>query len=184
MAVILEATYAKKLGLPNYSSHQFSVTLKTEITDPSQVGGESGRLYDLLQGCVDTSIQKVGFLPEQRSGNGNGNGNGHGNGQAQRSSNGGNSKSQGDGNANGNGNEEAWSCSPKQKNLILRIVEEHGLEKNHVESIAQDRFGKSIKVLNKLETSALIDELLMQVGGMPGTNEWQLGRRRTPPVAQ
>lgn len=26
MAIVLEANYAKKLGLPNYSSHQYSVT--------------------------------------------------------------------------------------------------------------------------------------------------------------
>ncbi len=72
MAIVLEANYSKKLGLPGYSSHQYSVTVKTEVTDPAQVAAESGRLYDLLQGCVDTSIQKTGFLPEGAHGNGNG----------------------------------------------------------------------------------------------------------------
>ena len=30
MAIVLEANYAKKLGLPNYSSHQYCVTIRTE----------------------------------------------------------------------------------------------------------------------------------------------------------
>jgi hypothetical protein len=29
--VILEATYSKKLGLPGYSSHQYSVTVRAEV---------------------------------------------------------------------------------------------------------------------------------------------------------
>ena len=35
MAIALEANYAKKLGLPNYSSHQYSVTSRTEVTELS-----------------------------------------------------------------------------------------------------------------------------------------------------
>ena len=31
MAIVLEANYAKKLGLPNFSSHQYSVTIRTEL---------------------------------------------------------------------------------------------------------------------------------------------------------
>jgi hypothetical protein len=33
MVITLEANYAKKLGLPNFSSHQYSVTIRTELTD-------------------------------------------------------------------------------------------------------------------------------------------------------
>ena len=36
MAITLEANYAKKRGLPNYSSHQYCVTIRTELTDLSQ----------------------------------------------------------------------------------------------------------------------------------------------------
>ena len=67
MAIHFEANYSKKLGLPNYSSHQYSVTIKTEVSDPNQVAAESTRLYDLLQSCVDREIQKTGFLPEAKS---------------------------------------------------------------------------------------------------------------------
>lgn len=45
MAIVLKANYSKKLGLPGYSSHQYSITLRTELTDPAQVPVESSRLY-------------------------------------------------------------------------------------------------------------------------------------------
>ena len=31
--ITLECNYSKKLGLPGYSSHQFAITLRTEIAD-------------------------------------------------------------------------------------------------------------------------------------------------------
>lgn len=142
--ITLECNYSKKLGLPQYSSHQFSVTARTEITDLAQVQTESAKLYRMLQDSVDASIKDVGYLPPGVSnGNGNGsNGNGH-----QRHSNG-----------------DAWKCSPKQRELIMRIIDEHKLEKNQVEGLAQERFGKGVKELNKLEASGLIEELLEQTG--------------------
>ena len=144
----LEANYSKKIGLPHYSSHQFMVTLRTEITDLNAVQAESDRLYGLLQKSVDTSLQKVGWLPEPVPKNGNGNG-------------------------HHNGNADRWNCSDKQRDLILRITDEHKLDKNAVEQLAQDRFGKNVKALNKLEASGLIDELLEQTGQKSGNN----GRR-------
>ncbi len=74
MALQLEANYSKKVGLPGYSSHQFSLSLKAELSDPAQVPAEVTRLYRLLQDGVDTSIKEVGWLPEAKPTNGNGNG--------------------------------------------------------------------------------------------------------------
>src|SRR5438045_3467535 len=98
MAIHLEANYSKMLGLPGCSSHQYSVTIKTEVTDPNQVQAESSRLYELLQSCVDREIQKTGFLPE-----------GHHPGIA------------GNGGVQANSRSESWACSPKQQALILDI---------------------------------------------------------------
>jgi hypothetical protein len=144
--ITLECNYQKKLGLPGYSSHQFAITLRTEISDLTQVQAESARLYKLLQEGVDTSIKETGYLPT------NGTGNGQRGGQI----------------SNGNGQSQAengaWNCSGKQKDLILKIVEEHKLEKAKVEGLAQDRFGKTVKALNKLEASGLIEELLEMTG--------------------
>ena len=148
--ITLECNYSKKLGLPGYSSHQFSITLRTEIADLNQVQSESARLYKLLQDGVDTSIKETGYLPT----NGNGNGSGNGNGQSQADN-------------------AAWNCSGKQKYLILKIVEEHKLEKAKIEGLAQDRFGKTVKALNKLEASGLIEELLEMTGQSKGRSRFQ-----------
>lgn len=142
--ITLEANYSKKIGLPGYSSHQFSITLKSELTDVSQVEKESARLYDILQNSVDSNIQQVGFLPGEAKPNGNGNGNGHH--RSVRPA------------------EDPWKCSPAQKDLILKITDEHKLDKTNVDQLAQDRFGKGVKQLNKLEASGLIEELLEQNG--------------------
>jgi len=147
--ITLEANYSKKIGLPGYSSHQFSVTLRTEITDLSKVHDESARLYQELQKAVDTSIQEVGFLPGE---NGNG-----------KHTNGSNSPSNGNGqHTNG---KDVWGCSDKQRDLIVKIVDEHKLDKADIEKLAQERFSKGVKALNKLEASGLIDELLEKHGG-------------------
>ena len=139
MAVQLEANYSKKLGLPGYSSHQFSVSLKTELTDVTQVQAECSKLYSLLQSSVDKELQQTGFMPNQQSHATNGtNGNG----------------------TNHNHRTEAWKCSDKQRDLILKIVDEQHLDKQEIDHLAHERFGKSVRALNKLEASGLIDELI------------------------
>ena len=142
--ITLEANYSKKIGLPGYSSHQFSVTLKSELSDISQVEKESARLYAVLQQSVDNNIQQIGYLP---AANGNGHSNGHTNG-----------------NGHAKPETDKWACSDKQKELILKITDEHKLDKTKVDQLAQDRFGKGVRQLNKLEASGLIEELLEQTG--------------------
>ena len=56
MAIKLIANYSKRLGLPGYSSHQFSVSVETELVTTDDVAGESRRLYELLQSNVDEQI--------------------------------------------------------------------------------------------------------------------------------
>jgi hypothetical protein len=156
--ITLECNYQKKLGLPGYSSHQFAITLRTEIADLNQVQAESARLYKLLQEGVDTSIKETGYLPTNGTGSGQRGGqSGNGNGQ----------------NQNQPAENGTWNCSGKQKDLILKIVEEHKLEKSKVEGLAQDRFGKTVKALNKLEASGLIEELLEMTGQSKGRSRFQ-----------
>jgi hypothetical protein len=145
--LIIEANYAKKVGLPAYSSHQFAVTLRTELTDLSQLERTVAELYQRLQAAVDTQIINPGLVPTA-------------NGAmatpapqpptrapaapppAQRTE------------------EPQWRCSDKQRDLILKIVAENGLDKSAVEQLAQTRFGTGVRELNKLQASSLIDELL------------------------
>ncbi len=139
MPVIIEAHYAKKIGLPGYSSHQFAVTLRTELTELGQLERTVTDLYGRLQTAVDAELVKPGVMPtsgettppvappeprpEPKT-------------------------------------EQPWKCSDKQRELILKIVHEHGLDKEQVDALAQQRFGARVRELNKLQASSLIDELL------------------------
>jgi hypothetical protein len=154
MAVKLIANYAKRLGLSGYSSHQFSVSVETELHDVTDIAGESARLYTSLQQSVDEQMQQTGFVPPDGYGMNGGNA-----GQAQQPTNGG----------AGNGD---WQCSDKQRDLIERIVRENNLDKNEVEQLAVELFGQGVKSLNRLGASGFIDELLERYG-----NRKRNGRR-------
>jgi hypothetical protein len=155
MAVILQMTYMKKLGLPNFSSHSCAVSVTTEIPDVSVAAQESTKLYALLQTAVDNEIQQVGFMPDGSTDgmkpgqNGNGqtsNGNGHERPPAQ------------------NRNGEAWNCTDGQKSFIQRIINDNQLNKNDVEAMSQELFGVGVKQLDKMQASQLIEELLEKTG--------------------
>jgi len=149
MAIKLVANYAKRLGLPGYSSHQFSVCVETELHDVADIAGESARLYQSLQQSVDEQIQQTGFVPPDGYGM---------EGKPAAPSNGGN------GNGHTNGNDD-WQCSAKQRELIQKIVRENNLDKAEVENLANELFGHGVKSLNRLAASGLIDELLERYGG-------------------
>lgn len=72
MAIKLIGNYAKRLGLPGYSSHQFSVSVETELSDSGDIQGEAARIYALLQDAVDREIQETGFVPGDEYGLHNG----------------------------------------------------------------------------------------------------------------
>ncbi len=153
MAIILEAAYSKKLGLPNYSSHSYVVSIRTELSDLTQVEAESARLYTLLQQSVDQQIQQVGFLPDSTTYGLNGDGH-QPPPQSEESTH--------------NHPSDHWVCSDKQKTLILSLVEQHNLAKQDVEALAKEMFGLPVKTLNRLQASGLIEELLERHG--KGTN--------------
>ncbi|MEO6786972.1 MAG: hypothetical protein ABI318_12640, partial [Chthoniobacteraceae bacterium] len=76
--------------------------------------------------------------------------------------------SNGDGNGNGNHaparNGDAWNCTDGQKGLILRLINENGLNKQDVEDQAQQLFGLGMRELDKMQASQLIEELLEKAG--------------------
>ena len=55
-------------------------------------------------------------------------------------------------------------CSDKQKELILKLVDQHRLDKKEVEALAREMFGLPVKTLNRLQASGLIEELLERHG--------------------
>jgi hypothetical protein len=145
MALKLIANYSKRLGLPGFSSHQFSVSVETEIINVEDVAAESTHLYETLQQSVDEQIQQTGFVPDADYGS---NGNGHQPVNRIKT--------------NGiktNGNGEGWHCSDKQRALILKLITDHNLEEV-AEEMSQEMFGASPRDLNKLQASGLIQRIL------------------------
>ena len=178
MAIVFEANYSKKLGLPNFSSHQYSVTIRTELTDLTTVEEASTRLYGILQDAVDREIQHVGFMPDAST-------YGMNNGTAQNSDRrpSGRSNGQGDGNARENGaarDPAAWRCSDRQRELIEKIVREKGLDKAEIEKLAVEMFGAGVKQLDRLQASGLIDELFDRHGDGRRNGKARYRRERAP----
>lgn len=177
MGIKLIGNYAKRLGLPGYSSHQFSVSVETELTDSGDIQGEAARIYALLQDAVDREIQETGFVPGDEYGHSR-------NGSSRIASNGSNGNHNGQHRLNGgghngngsNGHSDRWSCSDKQKEFILKLVDEHSLDRDQVEDLAHQRFGKGVRQLNKVEASGLIEELLEVHGS--GNRNGSNGTRR------
>jgi hypothetical protein len=172
MAVILQMTYMKKLGLPNYSSHSCAVSLTVEIPDVSVAAQESSKLYALLQTAVDNEIQEVGFMPDSttygmnnRQTNGNGHaGNGNGNGNRHTP-------------AAASSNDDRWNCTDGQRGFILRIISEGKLNKQDVEEQALQLFGVGVKALDKMQASQLIEELLEKTGKQNGNGQRRWSRQ-------
>ena len=170
MAIVFEANYSKKLGLPGYSSHQYNVTVRVEMADIKQVPQESERLYGLLQSCVDREIQQTGFLPINgyNGSNGNGSSTPTGNRFVKANAQG---HSQGASNGiNGPNGMDLWKCTPKQRELILKVVDENQIDKKEIEALAKERFNTPVKCLNTLQASGLIQELLQKYPGKDQAN--------------
>ena len=189
MAVKLSANYSKKLGLPGFSSHFFSVSVEVELTDLSQVSAECAKLYQLLQQSVDKEIKQVGFVPDEffgieaiAQGNSNQqqqqqNGNSsHRNGSSQGQHQGSNGHSR-----SSNGNGDHWNCTDGQRGFILRIVNENNLDKQEVEALSQQLYQMGVMQLNKMQASQLIEELLAKVGKPSGRSRWSQPRTQQQP---
>ena len=149
MAIKLIANYSKRLGLPGYSSHQFSVSVETELMTTDDVATESERLYQRLQTTVDQQMLHTGFVPPGDYGMEESNG----------------SAAPAPGTITHIQDNGRWKCSDKQRDLILKLVDEHHLDKNEVDHLARQRFGKGVRQLNKIEASGIIDEMLDTYGG-------------------
>jgi hypothetical protein len=170
MAIKLIANYAKRLGLPGYSSHQFSVTCEAELTDLAQVPEASSHLYNLLQEAVDREIQHTGFVPGDDYGepavfpespkhgprlahaptHNTGNGVRRGGPSAPTTRR--------------IGTTSAWRCSDRQRELLNDLAAELGLDEAELDTRSRHLFGRPARELNKANASSLISELLAEAG--------------------
>jgi hypothetical protein len=153
MSIQIEASYCKKLGLPNFSSHSFLVTVRAELSSLHRLETESARLYRLLQDSVDKQVEQVGFLPDATTyglivdsaaaSNGSPT-NGH---QVSSSS-----------------DDDGWACSVRQKDLILKLATQEQLSPAALDDIAQRLHRLPVPALNKKQASGFISELLAIIG--------------------
>ena len=148
MAIKLVANYSKRLGLPGYSSHQFSVSVETELRDLAEADTEMSNLYHQLQRNVDAQIQQTGFVPSEAYGT-------MPNSQQSSPSN---------HQTNDSNSSAQWRCSQKQRSFIERIIKENNLADSDVDHLVRQRFGIPVAQLNKMQASGLIDALLDQYG--------------------
>ena len=137
MAILLQFDYGKKLGLPNYSSHNFGVSMKAEVSDPEDIPQEAERAYGILQQAVDKQMENPGFLPSPRQEN-----------QDQTNET----------------DPEKWNCTEKQRGLILKILNQNNLPESAIEEVAQDLHGRPMSELGRLQVSSVISEVLDRWG--------------------
>ncbi len=142
MPVIITACVSKKVGQANYGSAGYSLTVQSEVTNLDQVQAESHRLYSLLSSSVNSEL---GVEDQQEK-------------RAewpviQRNT------------------ATAWKASDKQRDLILKVIAENGVDRSDVENLAFEMFGTStLPELNRLQASGLIDELLSRYGKKKGAS--------------
>jgi hypothetical protein len=155
MSIQIEATYSKKLGLPNFSSHSFMISVRAEVSSLRRLETESARLYRVLQTSVDKEVQQVGFLPDATR---------YGmlvDGKAVQNG----------GSKNGNGSAavptsagDATHASDKQKTLIEKVSKREKFTPADLDGIAQRLFKLPLEQLDRKQTSGFITELLMIAG--------------------
>ena len=148
MAILLEFSYGKKLGLPNFSSHNFGVSMKAEVNDPEAIPQEAEKVYSILQQSVDYQIANPGFI---RSVNGK---------AMQVQTNGNDPKTDPD----------SWNCTIRQRGLILSILERNDLDPEVAEDLAQELHGRPMSDLGKSQVSEVIGQVLDRWGRHPKTN--------------
>ena len=158
MAVKLVANYSKRLGLPGYSSHQFSITVESELHNTDNVSIEAARLYKTLQMAVDKEIQSTGFVPDEAYGINPIASTAPKLTVARRDE-----------------PERPWRASDKQRELILKLVHDSAVDMATVGELAMEMFDTAdLPSLNKIQASGLIDELLTRYG--------KKNRRETAPT--
>ena len=147
MAILLEFKYDKRLGLPGYSSHDFGVSMRTEVNNMEEIKEESERAYRLLQQSVDAQLSNPGFIPAE------------------------NVKETGNkGNQTNGTDPEKWNCTERQRGLILKILSQNDLPESAVEQVAQDLHGQPMATLGKMQVSTVISEVLDRWGKHKRTN--------------
>ena len=161
MAISLKISYSKKLGLPNYSSHSFGITMKAEVTDLEKIGEEAERAYGLLQSAVDSQIVHQGYVSNEDKGE-------NGTDQVQKTQV----------KVNGGATDpDKWNCSVRQRGLIVSVIERNGFDLRVVDDLSRELHGRPMSDLGKAQVSEVIGQVLDRWGRHPKTNGRTGGRQ-------
>jgi hypothetical protein len=164
----IEASYSKKLGLPNFSSHSFMISVRAEVSNLRKLQTESKRLYALLQSSVDEQVKEVGFMPDA---------NRYGmildtadpaNGSIVKPTP----------NKAESAPSHAWRCSEKQRAFIEKIAKREQFAPSELDGIAQTVCQLPVRQLGKRQASLLIGELLKLSAPLP----FRRGSKRQAPA--
>jgi hypothetical protein len=150
----IEASYSKKLGLPNFSSHSFMVSVRAEVRSLRQLQSESKRLYALLQSSVDDQVKAVGFLPTGNYGMIN---------DSPKAANGSAAQPA----IRVAESTDAWRCSEKQRRFIELVAKREKFTSADLDNIAQTVCRAAVRDLDKRQASKFIDELLNLSAPLP-----------------
>jgi hypothetical protein len=150
MPVIITACVSKKVGQANYGSAGFSLTVQSEVSNLDQVREESHRLYSLLNQSVN---EELGAEQKEEK------------------------RAEWPTIVRNTASSQEWKASDKQRDLILKVIAENGVDRSDVEALAFELFGtSSLPELNRLQASNLIDDMLNRWGKKPSRNTAPTGR--------
>ena len=141
MAILLEFKYDKRLGLPGYSSHDFGVSMRTEVNNMDEIQEESERAYRLLQKSVDAQLRNPGFVASE-------------DGKEQK----------GEENQTEKTDPQQWNCTERQRGLILKIIGQNNLPESEVDRVAEEVTGRRMSELQKGQASLIVGEILDRWG--------------------
>lgn len=136
MGTTIEVTYSKKLGLPNFSSHCLTVSVRADVEDISEVQGQTSLLYRMLQNSVDEELQRVGFIPDKVYG-----------------------KGMADGVIVTPPPAAEHACTGPQRAMIIELARKYKLKKPAVDALAKELFGVAGPELNSHQAATFIKEL-------------------------
>ncbi len=151
----IQATYQKRLGLPGYSSHAYTVSVTAEISSLRKLQSENERLYRLLQSSVDEQLKTFGFVPEHAYGM---------SGAPPKTVNGSSAKPAPKPLPD---DPNAWACSDKQRAFIEKVANREKFTPTDLDGIAQNVCQLPVRQLDKRQASRFIDELLKLSAPIP-----------------
>jgi hypothetical protein len=152
----IQATYQKRLGLPGYSSHAYTVSVTAEISSLRKLQSENERLYRLLQSSVDESLKTIGFMPEHSYGM---------NGAPTKPVNG--SEVQPAASKSSTNGGDDWACSAKQRKFVELVAKREQFTPADLDNFAERVCQASVRQLDKRQASKFIDELLKISAPLP-----------------